>query len=272
MTNNLSAKLIQLSFKKWVFISWCSYSYKIHWPRRLGRSFAVKFLSEKDSYPYKCSYIFFRSIIVPEKRKGTTTAKQFVMVVIVYMASLLLVFPLVLLGLDVARTGIPFKRLSIPYFCYAWLVPFVSFTVMVFVVFMKLRKGISGRVIGGEESDNMLREKKATKNSVMITTIIAFQFFLLTFPYQLVHFLPLKLQVISWVECVSYLNGCIKPVIIALTFRSIKNEEPLRGESSHRNVRKGFEPFTNETFAGDDFAETKHWVEHIQKLKKTLWI
>lgn len=180
------------------------------------------------------------------------------MVVIVYMASLLLVFPLVLLGLDVARIGISFKWLSILYFCYAWLVPFVSFTVMVFVVFMKLRKGISGRVIGGEESDNMLREKKATKNSVMITTIIAFQFFLLTFPYQLVHFLPLKLQVISWVECVSYLNGCIKPVIIALTFRSIKNEEPLRGETSHRNVRKGFEPFTNETFAGDDFAETKH--------------
>ena len=184
---------------------------------------------------------------MPEKRKGTTTAKQFVGVVIVYLISLLLALPPVLL-----------RYANIALFCYAWCVPLVVVTVMVFLIFMEVRKRASGRLAGGDDIEKLQREHTATKKSVTMIVIIAIQFFLLTFPYQLNFFVPTESQVSFWFQCVSYVNGCIKPIIIALMFRSIDEAESCAAETSRTTASKGFEPFTNKTFVGDDLAETSH--------------
>ena len=191
-------------------------------------------------------YFLYRSITIPEKRKGTTPAKQFVGVVIVYLVSLLLALPTLL------RYG------YIAYFCFAWCVPLVVVTMMVFLIFMEMRKRTSGRLAGGDDIENMQRKHTATRKSVMVIVLIAIQFFLLTCPYQLIAFVPPGTQISFWFNCLSYVNGCIKPIIIALMFKSINEDESRTEEASRTTAPRGFEPFTNKTFVGDDLAETSH--------------
>ena len=215
----------------------------------------TQLLSEERKICYcKCCEIFFRSITVPEQRKGTTTAKQFVGVIIVYLVCLLLAFSLVLpmvlqMPLAYFRSTAYYLQ-CIAYFCYGWLVPLVYVTAMVFAIFMKLRRGTSGRVIAGDEIEDMEREHMATERSMIIIMMIAIQFFVLTLPHQLMTIVspPWPREVSSWFECLSYVNGCMKPIIFALMFRSINNETSRRDEASRRdeksrtNASEGFEP------------------------------